>query len=177
MTDSPEWRPVPGYEGRYEVSEQGQVRSLPRLSSTGRKVPGRILSTEAAGTSQKKVTLYRGSKRTRETRRVYLLVAEAFQRPPVHFGVKDGLTPKRRKPPRENGKYAIFAGRMVRAYRRRIAEGDLADLADFAALITLAEHEFGEAVSALRSRGYSWADVGSVLGISRQAAQQRFGSR
>lgn len=24
------WKPVPGYEGRYEVSDQGRVRSLPR---------------------------------------------------------------------------------------------------------------------------------------------------
>lgn len=27
---SEEWRPVPGYEGRYEVSDQGRVRSLDR---------------------------------------------------------------------------------------------------------------------------------------------------
>ena len=28
MTDVEEWRPVPGYEGRYEVSSHGRVRSL-----------------------------------------------------------------------------------------------------------------------------------------------------
>lgn len=169
----PEWRPVPGYEGRYEVSDQGQVRSLPRTSITGRKVPGRILSTETESAGQKKVTLYRDGKR--DTRRVYLLVAEAFQRPPVHFGVKNGLTPKRRGPRRENGEYASSIGRMLRSYRRRISEGDTTDLADFAALIKLAEHELGEAAIALQSRGFSWADVGAALGISRQAAQQRFG--
>ena len=33
-----------------------------------------------------------------------------------------------------------------------------------------------EAVKALRGRDYSWAEIGSRLGISRQAAQQRWGS-
>lgn len=32
-----------------------------------------------------------------------------------------------------------------------------------------------EAVLWARSRGESWADIGAALGVSRQAAQQRFG--
>jgi len=34
-----------------------------------------------------------------------------------------------------------------------------------------------EAVKGLRARGYSWAEIGSRLGITRQAAQQRWGQR
>lgn len=30
-----DWLPIPGYEGRYEVSDQGEVRSLPRYRSRG----------------------------------------------------------------------------------------------------------------------------------------------
>jgi hypothetical protein len=33
----------------------------------------------------------------------------------------------------------------------------------------------GQAVIGLRSFGYSWADIGIRLGITRQAAQQRWG--
>jgi hypothetical protein len=33
-----------------------------------------------------------------------------------------------------------------------------------------------EAVSGLRAHGYSWAEIGLRLGISRQAAQQRWGT-
>jgi hypothetical protein len=33
----------------------------------------------------------------------------------------------------------------------------------------------GEAVKGLRASGYSWAEIGSRLGITRQAAQQRWG--
>lgn len=39
-----EWRPVVGYEGMYEVSDQGRVRSLDRVDSIGRLRRGRVLS-------------------------------------------------------------------------------------------------------------------------------------
>ena len=32
-----------------------------------------------------------------------------------------------------------------------------------------------QAVTGLRAFGYSWAEIGSRLGITRQAAQQRWG--
>ena len=33
-----------------------------------------------------------------------------------------------------------------------------------------------DAITSLRSTGYSWADIALRLGITRQAAQQRWGS-
>ena len=33
-----------------------------------------------------------------------------------------------------------------------------------------------EAVKCLRAHGYSWAEIGYRLGITRQAAQQRWGT-
>lgn len=38
-----EWRAIPGYEGRYEASSLGRVRSLDRVRSNGRKWRGRTL--------------------------------------------------------------------------------------------------------------------------------------
>ena len=35
-----QWKPVPGYEGIYEVSNLGRVRSLGRIKSNGRRVSG-----------------------------------------------------------------------------------------------------------------------------------------
>jgi hypothetical protein len=35
----------------------------------------------------------------------------------------------------------------------------------------------GEAVKGLRACGYSWAEIGSRLGITPQAGQQRWGQR
>lgn len=35
-----EYRPVPGYEGLYEIAADGSVRSLDRVSINGRKLKG-----------------------------------------------------------------------------------------------------------------------------------------
>ena len=40
------WKDVVGYEGYYQVSNLGRVRSLDRIASNGRKVKGKILSTK-----------------------------------------------------------------------------------------------------------------------------------
>ena len=37
------WRPIPGYEGVYEVSDLGRVRSLDRIDARGRRICGRAL--------------------------------------------------------------------------------------------------------------------------------------
>ncbi len=91
--------------------------------------------------------------------------------------VNDALTPKRRRPVTENSEYAAFARRILRAYSRRIATGDIESLTH---LITLADDindATQQAINGLRAAGYSWADIGTRLGITRQAAQQRWGRR
>ena len=40
------WKDVVGYEGYYQVSNLGRVRSLDRIVSNGRKIKGKILSTK-----------------------------------------------------------------------------------------------------------------------------------
>lgn len=37
-----EWRTIPGYEGIYEVSSFGRVRSLDRIDERGRRMKGRV---------------------------------------------------------------------------------------------------------------------------------------
>lgn len=37
-----EWRPVVGWEGYYEVSNQGRVKSLPRITAGGTRIMGRL---------------------------------------------------------------------------------------------------------------------------------------
>lgn len=43
--------------------------------------------------------------------------------------------------------------------------------------LAAAENELRQAVAAARDAGYSWTLIGAALGISRQAAQQRFRER
>jgi ECF sigma factor len=87
------------------------------------------------------------------------------------------LTPKRRRPVTENSEYAAFARRILRAYSRRVATGDVESLAQMISLSDEIDEAIQQAVDGLRVAGYSWAEIGSRLGITRQAAQQRWAAR
>jgi hypothetical protein len=86
------------------------------------------------------------------------------------------LTPKRTRPVVENDAYAAFARRILAAYARRIADGDIESLTLMTGLATDIDTAIGQAVTGLRAFGYSWAEIGSRLGVTRQAAQQRWGT-
>ena len=85
------------------------------------------------------------------------------------------LTPKRRRPVAENDDYAAFARRILAAYARRVATGDVEALSAMTALSRDLDEAIGQAVTGLREVGYSWGEIGLRLGITRQAAQQRWG--
>jgi hypothetical protein len=85
------------------------------------------------------------------------------------------LTPQRARPVVGNDAYAAFTRRILRAYARRIATGDIEALADLTSLAYEVDTAMRDAVTGLRTFGYSWAEIGSRLGITRQAAQQRWG--
>lgn len=76
MNATPEqWRWIPGYEGSYEVSDQGRVRSwMPWLNTT----PPRILATPLC-VGYPRVTLRRDGQQ--RCRTVHSLVMEAFVGP------------------------------------------------------------------------------------------------
>ena len=75
----------------------------------------------------------------------------------------------------ENDEYAAFLRRVIRAYSRRVAAGDIEAIADMAATADEMDTAMRDAITGLRRIGYSWADIGLRLGVSRQAAQQRWG--
>jgi hypothetical protein len=89
--------------------------------------------------------------------------------------VKKPLTPKRARRLVENDDYAAFARRILRAYARRVADGDVEALIAMTDLAAEIDTAIGQAVTGLRASGYSWAQIGARLGITRQAAQQRWG--
>lgn len=75
-----EWRPVVGWEDRYEVSSHGRVRSFPveiEMYNGGRYVrPSRLMATHVALQGYLHVTLSRNNER--KTCKVHRLMAEAF---------------------------------------------------------------------------------------------------
>lgn len=79
----------------------------------------------------------------------------------------------------ENEAFAAFVGRIVRAHGRRIAtEGDLDALRDLLRLQGELDEVLTDSVKGLHAEpwSYSWTQLAEVLGVTRQAARQRFGS-
>lgn len=78
----------------------------------------------------------------------------------------------------ETDEFLAFARRIVKAAGKRVGEGDPVDLAGLVALRKELERIEVEAVGMMREKyGYSWAEIGRDLGMTRQGVQQSYGRR
>lgn len=88
-----EWRPVVDFEGLYEVSDKGRVKSLPRAG--GRQLPEYVLKPYLSSKDPHRAYLnvhLRNAEGRAVTRKVHRLVAEAFIGPlPPGQVVRHGL--------------------------------------------------------------------------------------
>src|SRR3954449_11438082 len=94
--------------------------------------------------------------------------------------VKPGLTRKRRvRRIVENDEFDAFVRRILAAYGRRVAAGDVEALRRLAALSSEVDAVTRVAVAGLHHGPfrYSWAEIADRLGVTRQAAQMRYGDR
>ncbi|WP_442972456.1 NUMOD4 motif-containing HNH endonuclease [Rhodococcus sp. BH5] len=75
-----QWRAVVGYEGIYEVSDLGEVRSVSRTDARGHRRTGRLrVAYPSVSSGHLTVTLYKRGRRS--TKFVHRLVIEAFTGP------------------------------------------------------------------------------------------------
>lgn len=72
--------------------------------------------------------------------------------------------------------WLAFARRIIRTAGRRVADADEFELAELVSLRDDLEAAIAVAVEGQLERT-SWAGIGAALGVSRQAAQQRYGKR
>ena len=70
------WRDVLGYEGMYEVSSFGRVRSLSRFDSLGRFINGKVLSPLNGSKGYLSVNLYKSGMSKKHS--IHRLVAISF---------------------------------------------------------------------------------------------------
>ena len=75
----------------------------------------------------------------------------------------------------DHAEYFGMARRVIRAAGKRAGSADPEDLAPLAALSLVVDVALHEAVMAQREAGFSWAQIGNALGMTRQSAQERFG--
>ena len=86
-------------------------------------------------------------------------------------------TTKRAKREVETSAYAAFARRILRAMGLRVSAGDVAALPELLALRDEVDAQIDATIGALRSEPwhYSWQQIGEATGMTRQAAQKRWG--
>lgn len=95
----------------------------------------------------------------------------------VSLGRVETMVKKHREAP----EIGAACARMMRALARRAGDGELEALEQLARLQVDLQHQLGAAVAGYRAfqpahgaAPYSWADVGRILGVTRQSAYERF---
>jgi DNA-binding CsgD family transcriptional regulator len=73
------WRPIAGYEGLYEISNFGRVKSLDRIDARGRRWKGRIMANQTHKSGHQTLRLCKEAQY--ENYKVHHLVLNAFVGP------------------------------------------------------------------------------------------------
>lgn len=85
---------------------------------------------------------------------------------------------RRRRRQYDTDEFMKFARRIIRRAGERVADGDTADLALLVEVRKELEEIEARTVAAMRARyGFSWAEIGRDIGVTRQAAEQRYNRR
>src|SRR5919112_1198069 len=79
----------------------------------------------------------------------------------------------------ETTEFDAFVRRILRAYARRVAAGDVEALAALAQLSSEVDAVTRLAVAGLRTSpySYSWSEIADRLGVTKQTAHERYGDR
>lgn len=85
-------------------------------------------------------------------------------------------TKTKRRPYRDNRDMAAFLRRVLAAYGRKVQDSDPEDLTDLLALDQELQAVLAATVTHMRTnQKFTWEAIGRAAGISRQAAQQKWG--
>lgn len=89
-----QWKTIEGFEGYYEVSNQGRIRSVDRMCNTyfseaGRRIKGQIMKPTDNGNGYLIVHLKKNGQRT--SKYIHRLVAETFLEKPAECNVVDHI--------------------------------------------------------------------------------------
>lgn len=124
------WKPVPGYFGIYEVSNDGLVRSVDRITSHGRRKHGRILRLATDRGGYKRFNASRDNVQQNLLVHVVLMAAFVGEKPEgMHCCHKNGdpsdnrLENLRYDTPSENALDSVFQGTCFQASKERCPSG------------------------------------------------------
>lgn len=151
------WLPVVGYEGYYEVSSLGRVRSIPRYSpdrwGTMRLMPGMIRRPQEIGNGRFSVRLNRGSKQARGFQ-VHRIVAIAFLGPVPQGSEVDHIDNDHRNNKLSNLQYLTRSQNMRKRPDAKLTAADVV------------------AIRQRRADGVPSSDIQSEFGIGRSTIEK-----
>lgn len=118
------WKDIEGFEGIYQVSNLGKVRSIDRIveykNGATRKIEGKILKPRDNNEGYDQVDLYKNG--VRVTMKVHRLVATAFLKNPDNLPVVNHKNSLRNDNRVKNLEWVTFSENNIHAYiygRRR----------------------------------------------------------
>jgi hypothetical protein len=96
---------------------------------------------------------------------------------PVVVLAKPAPTRSKRRRRTDHDEYLQMMARIVRAAGSHVGKADPDQLVLLAAVAADVDALMVRTVAGVRESGFRWQSIADVLGVSRQAVQQRFGRR
>ncbi len=171
---SEEWRDIPGFEGRYQVSNLGRVRAIWQRTASKR---GRLLKSSPRGPARRRylsVSLQDG--RHRRSRFVHVLVMRAFVGPPPPKHEIDHVDNDPLNPRLSNLEYVTRAEQLRRAYRRDGRRGSNRG-GELAPVATFTWEQVREIRRRLKEKEISGRALARELGVAQKTISDIFTGR
>lgn len=157
------WKAIKGYEGKYEVSNYGRIKSLERTNRVGSIIKSKILNPKAQKNGYIRVHLSTGNGYRSEA--VHRLVAEAFvERKSEYDDIVNHLDNNPRNNRADNLEWTTYKGNMqwaAKQGRMHFSSGNLAKAQESKKVPVIAIDQNGN-----RTRFESQRDAEKVLGVS-----------
>lgn len=161
------WKPIPGYEGLYDVSNTGKVRSLDRIVrsrwGTDKPIKGGLKAFTQNSQGYKSIHLYKSGKMGRAY--VHRLVASVFHPNPNDLPQVNHLDGDKANNAAMNLEWCTATSNCVHAVREQLYENAKGEQSGNA---KLTESDVRE-VRQLAARGEMHKDIAAIFGIGRKA--------
>jgi DNA-binding transcriptional regulator YiaG len=162
------WKDIAGYEGLYQISNMGNVRTLPRLHRLDRPYmkQERLLNPPTNSSGYKQATLYKDKKGIIHS--VHRLVATAFLRREPHHEVINHKDGNKQNNYVDNLEWCTYGHNQAHAIRTgliRIHRGEN----HYASKLTNAQRK---EIIKLRSNGMKQRVIAEMYGIGQQTVSE-----